>query len=438
MMRWLLIFWMFVVSAVAFLDRVNIAVAATTIAHEFHLSNMQLGAVMSAFLWGYALFQAPGGALADRLGSRMTLSVGVVWWGIFTCLITFLSPGLVFLLPLLLLVRFSLGVGEAVVYPTSNRVVAEWIPSRERGVANGFIFAGVGFGSAFASPFVTELMLRYGWRPAFWVSAVLGLIAGAIWFVIARDRPENHPWVSRQELAHIQSGLPETGSRKVKQSWRAIFTNRPLQLITASYFSFVWVAYIFFSWFFAYLSQVRGLDLKSTSYYGMLPLLAMSIGSPLGGWISDVVTRRHGKRVGRCLVAAAAMLLCGVFIGLGPFVANARVASVVLAGGAGALYLSQSCFWSMSADIGQRSAGAVSGIMNMGGQIGGGLVTVAMPAIAQAFGWTPSFLVAAGLAVLGALAWLFVKPSSELEFAESPRSVPDRPEAYPGSHAASR
>lgn len=438
MIRWLLIFWLFIVSAVAFLDRVNIAVAATTIAHEFHLNNIQLGAVMSAFLWGYALFQAPGGALADRIGSRVTLSLGVIWWGVFTSAVTLLSPGLAFLLPLLLLVRFSLGVGEAVVYPTSNRVVAEWIPSGERGVANGFIFAGVGFGSAFAAPFVTQLMLRYGWRPAFWLSAILGLIAGAIWFLIARDHPDHHPWISQQELEHIRSGLPKVEPKQVKQSWAAIFTSRPLQLITASYFSFVWVAYIFFSWFFAYLSQVRGLDLKSTSYYGMLPLIAMSIGSPLGGWISDILTRAYGKRVGRCLLATAAMLLCGIFIGLGPFVANPRLASVVLAGGAGALYLSQSCFWSMSADIGKHSAGAVSGVMNMGGQIGGGVVTVAMPAIAQAFGWTPSFLVAAALAILGALAWLFVETSNEPASAESPQSAPGAPEGYPHSHAASR
>src|SRR4051812_20355232 len=90
--RWILIFWMFVVSAIAYLDRVNISIAGQAIAKEFNLSNVELGWVFSAFVLGYALFQVPGGRLADRMGARTILGLGVLWWGVFTCLITFLSP----------------------------------------------------------------------------------------------------------------------------------------------------------------------------------------------------------------------------------------------------------------------------------------------------------------------------------------------------------
>src|SRR3954469_15219680 len=112
--RWVLIFWMFVVSAIAYLDRVNISIAGQAIAKEFHLSNVQLGWVFSAFVLGYALFQAPGGRLADRIGPRKILAVGVIWWGVFTTLITMLRPGTPALLTLLIGIRFSLGIGEAV------------------------------------------------------------------------------------------------------------------------------------------------------------------------------------------------------------------------------------------------------------------------------------------------------------------------------------
>ena len=85
--RGTLIFWMFLVSAIGYLDRVNISIAGGSIAQEFHLSNIQLGAVFSAFVLGYALFQAPAGAVADRFGPRRVLTLGVVWRDIsFDCL----------------------------------------------------------------------------------------------------------------------------------------------------------------------------------------------------------------------------------------------------------------------------------------------------------------------------------------------------------------
>jgi ACS family glucarate transporter-like MFS transporter len=174
------------------------------------------------------------------------------------------------------------------------------------------------------------------------------------------------------------------------------------------------VAYIFFSWFFIYLNSVRGLNLKSSAYYGMLPFLAMAICSPLGGWISDVVTKSHGDRKGRCGVACLSMTLSAIFVALGTQVQDARLASVVLAGGAGALYLSQSAFWAVSSAIAGRSAGSVSGVMNMGGQIGGAVTASLTPVIAKYLGWGASFFVAAGLCTLGSLLWLLVDPTKEL------------------------
>jgi ACS family glucarate transporter-like MFS transporter len=414
--RWVLIFWMFVVSAISYLDRVNISIAGHTIAEEFHLTNIQLGYVFSAFVLGYALFQAPGGRVADRLGPRATLMLGVVWWGVFTALITFLPSGATGLLAWLIAIRFCLGLGEAVVYPASNCVVAAWIPSAERGIANGFIFTGVGFGAGITPPLITYVMSNYGWRWSFWVSAALGLAAGAIWYFVARDAPRRHPWITGEELDHIEAGLPKPDAvarGAGKLAWSAILSNRHILAVTFSYFCYGYAAYIFFSWFFIYLQTVRGLNLRESAYYTMLPFLAMAVCSTLGGWISDRLTRRYGKRVGRCGLGCFGIGLCAVFIALGTEVSSARLASVVLAGGVGALYLAQSSYWSVSADIGGKSAGSVSGIMNMGGQIGGTLTASLTPAIAKQFGWPASFLVAAGLCALGALAWLVVQPEGK-------------------------
>src|SRR6202007_2796422 len=142
--------------------------------------------------------------------------------------------------------------------------------------------------------------------------------------------------------------------------------------------------------------------------------LAMAISCPLGGLLSDMLTRAAGRRLGRCGVAAFSIALAGVFLAFGSKVDNARLASVVLAGGAGALYFSQSSFWAVSADIGGLFSGSVSGFMNMGAQAGGALTASLTPWIAARYGWTASFMVAAGLCLLGALSWLLVDPQRSL------------------------
>ena len=418
MIRWLLVFWMFVMSAIAYLDRVNLSIAAKSITDEFHLSNVQLGWVFSAFVLGYALFQAPGGRLADRFGPRRILTGGVIWWGVFTALTASIPRSISGLLAVLIGVRFLLGMGEAVMYPASNRLVAAWIPSKERGIANGWIFAGVGVGAAVTAPLITYVLLHYGWRWSFWVCAVLGLLAGVVWYVLVRDTPDEHPMVKAEELAHIVEGLPEPPEdfeRGITLPWHVIFTNKDVLAVSLSYFTYGYAAYIFFTWFFTYLSSVRGLDLKSSGYYGMLPFIAMAIGSTLGGWISDRLTRRYGRRMGRCGLAVVGIALAAVFIALSTQVESARLVSLVLAGGAGALYLSQSSFWSVTADIAGPSAGTVSGVMNMGGQLGGALTASLTPWIAAHFGWTPSFLTAAALCAVGSVLWLAVNPDAQLD-----------------------
>ncbi len=403
------------ISAIAYLDRVNIAIAGGAIEQEFHLEHVQLGWVFSAFVLGYALFQAPGGRLADRFGPRRVLALGTVWWAVFTALTAIVSPGLGSALIVLLCVRFFLGIGEAVVYPASNRLVATWVPSQERGIANGIIFAGVGAGAGVAPPLIRYILEHYGWRWSFWISALIGLVAGMVWFLLARDKPEEHPWVGSTEMAEIDAGLPTAAKANDKPlRWGVIVTSKNVWALALSYFSYGYVAYIFFSWFFIYLSKVRGLDLKSSSYYGMLPFLAMAICSPLGGWVSDQIGKNYGKRPGRCFVACAGMALCAVFVALGTRAQDARIASIILAGGAGALYLSQSAFWSVSSDIAGRSAGSVSGVMNMGNQIGGAVTASLTPWLAKYYGWSLSFFVAAGLCTIGALMWLVVDPQKEL------------------------
>ncbi len=421
--RFFLCFWLFVLSAIAFLDRTNVSVAALQIDHEFGLGNQHLGWIFSAFLLGYAGFQIPAGILAVRFGPRRVLTIGVLLWGGATALTALLPSGISDALVLLILVRFALGIGESVICPASNQFVSHWVPQDELGIVNGLILAGVGVGSGLTPPLLTWIIIEQGWRAAFWLSAIIGVMASAVWWVFARDTPGEHPGVSRAERMEIREGLafrsydsPAASTAKDRKiAWGTILSRADLGLLMIGYFCFGYIAWVFFSWFFLYLAQARGFDLKASAYYTMLPFVCMTIFSLVGGALSDHLTRKVSLRVGRCMLASGSLLLTALFLILGSRAHGPQLAAMLLAIGAGSLYLSQSSFWSASVDIAGRRSGVFASLVNMSGQIGGAITASLTPWLAQRFNWRMPFTVAAGLALIGALSWLIVHPERALD-----------------------
>src|SRR5258708_972466 len=256
--RWLLIAWLFVLSAVAFLDRVNLSIAGGSLSAEYHLSNVQFGLLSTALLIGYTLFQTPAGWVADRFCPPRVLTGGGLLWGGFTALTAAIPGSSGAPVPALIGVRSLLGAGEAIMYPASNQFVSRWIPTQDRGAANGLIFAGVGAGSGLSPFLVIYTMAHHGWRFSFWVCALIGAVAGLVWYFAARDTPEQHPRVSPIELTKIHCGLtlgsPTDRTAGAKSPWRRVLTSVDIWLLSGSYFCYGYVAWIFFAWFYRYLS----------------------------------------------------------------------------------------------------------------------------------------------------------------------------------------
>src|SRR5665213_692769 len=422
-MRYLLVFWLLVMSTIAFLDRTNISIAGVQIAKEFKIDNSRLGWVFSAFLVGYAGFQIPGGVILRRFGPRRVLSFCVILWGVFTVLTAMVPPAAPGALIMIILVRMALGASSAVMYPSSNQFIERWFPRHERGRASGIVFGGVGLGSALAPPVLTAIILAYDWHVAFWFCAVVGLLAAAVWFLVARDKPEQHPWVSASERAMIIAGRGDAATisadvvaakKKSGSPWVKIFTSKEVLALSGSYFTFGYIGWVFFSWFYIYLAQVRGLSLKTSAVYSIFPFVAMTLGSLIGGVASDWLAHQVSPRVGRCYLPAFSLFLTGILLAIGSTVQSAVTATALLACAAGALYLSQSSFWSVTADFAGEHSSVVSGTMNMACQIGGAVTSSLTPMIAAQFGWQASFLTATVLAVLGAAAWLLVNAKARL------------------------
>ena len=197
--------------------------------------------------------------------------------------------------------------------------------------------------------------------------------------------------------------------------WGRIFTSRDVWLMVIAYFAFGYVAFIFLTWFFIYLKDGRGLDLKSSA--GLCHAALHRHDQLLPGGRSDqrlAVPASRGPYVGRCVYGALTLFLAAVFLVIGSHAENTTMAVLALAGGAGALYLGQSTYWAAAADYAGPYTGVVSGMVNMGGQIAGALTASLTPYFAAKYGWSSAFYIAAGVAVVCAFAWFFVNPGSRL------------------------
>jgi ACS family glucarate transporter-like MFS transporter len=227
--------------------------------------------------------------------------------------------------------------------------------------------------------------------------------------------------VSAAELAHIKAGRPVPVTTVMPMvPWRRIFTSRDVWMVVIAYFAFGYVAFIFLTWFFIYPADGRGLNLKSSAVYAMLPFIAMTTCCLAGGVISDWLCRIKGAYIGRSVFGAGTLFLTSAFLVFGSHAQGTTTAVLALAGGAGALYLGQSSYWAMAADFAGPHTGVVSGMLNMGGQIAGALTASLTPYLAARYGWSSAFYIAAGVAFVCAFAWFFVRPGTRL----SPADVP--------------
>ena len=413
--RYALIMLIFLVGAVVNIDRSNISIAGPYISADYHISQIQLGWVFSAFMIGYATFLIPAGWIAGKLGPRRTLTAGLVWWGVFSVATASVPPTMANALWMLIIVRFVLGLGEAVAYPSANQFIAAWFPSHERGKANGWVQSGAQLGSGIAPPLVAFIIYHFGWHQVFYVSALLGLLVAAFWYSAARDVPARHAKVTPEELAHIQSGLPvEIKGPMPAVPWLKIFCSPNVWGTALAYAGFCYNATIFSTWFFIYLKDGRGFDLKSSALLGMVPFIATTTCCLIGGAISDWLVRRKSPYVGRCLFGAFTLLFSGIILIAGGHAQNGIVAALLLSGAVGALYLGQAVYYAVAADLGGPFTGVISGLVSMCGQIAGALTASLTPFFATKYGWDYAFNVAACVTFVCIIPWLVVNPKSRI------------------------
>jgi ACS family glucarate transporter-like MFS transporter len=395
MKRYVVVLILFVLSLITYIDRVAISSAKEPVARELALSDEAMGAVFGAFALGYALAQIPAGWFADRFGPRLTLALAVSAWSLFTAL-----TGAARSLNFLLVVRFLFGITEAAAFPSSARAFFNWLPVRERGRANGVIFSGSRLGAALAFPVLAWLLGLGSWRTAFAILGVVGLAWVLVWLAWFRDYPPEPP----------DDGGPVNQASAGGLGFAAVLRSGGMALAMGQYFASNFTFFICLSWMHPYLMRQYELSQSEAAGYAMIPLLAGATAQWTAGFLVDRLYRSPRRSWSRRLPAIGGFALAaagvfGVTLAQSP---AAAVACFTLATFGADVTISPS--WAYCMDVGGKNSGAVSGSMNMVGNLGSFVSANAFPYLFSLTGSANAyFRVAAFLNILSIPCWVWMR-----------------------------
>ena len=399
---WVLVTLLALTATVSYLCRVNVSVAGVLMMRDLGISAVEMGRVFSALILGYGLFQIPAGMMADRWGARKMLLVAGVWWTAITILIAAtgwgpLSSATASALWILIFLRFIQGVGQAPTYPAAAQGVARWIPPHRQGLANGIVLTSIGLGTGLAPPFLSMVMVRWGWRAALLTSAIPALLVAVAWAFV----PEG------------STRAPALTPPTSKATGRGRLRSRSFICLVISYTLEGYVGYIFIFWFYLYLVEERHFDLLRAGRWGSLPWILSIISIPLGGIVSDrLVSGRLGLRWGRRAVPLFGLGLAGAFVALGAWTESAYMAVGCLAVATALVFCVEGPFWAAMMEVAESNTGTAGGVMNFGSNFGGFVSPALTPILAAHWGWKNALYVAAIISIIGASLWLGVSPRS--------------------------
>lgn len=401
----------FLIGLIAYMDRSNISVVAEPMMKDFHMSKVQFGALASLFSLGYALAQIPGGILSEIFGPRKIISIAMTWWSIFTAL-TAIVPSY----GVLGVVRFLFGVGEGPMYPASAVFNSYWFQSHEKGRAASGLLAGSYFGPVIAPAISVAIFQALGWHGVFYIFGILGLIIAGIWYAVARDKPENHPWISKDECSLILENRSVGQERRQQLApWRLFINRVQFWAIGLQYFIVAYMTTLFLTWLPTYLQEARHFSLSGMGIAASFPWLAIFVVVVAGGTLSDYLIRIGISRLlarGGLAMVGLALFMISLVCATSTSVQWLNVFWLTIA--LGSLGLPVVTSWAVAADLGREYSGSVSGWMNLWGNIGGVLSPLVCGWFAQHVGWDRALLVNIVPIVFAILLWFLIKPDKKL------------------------
>ncbi len=390
---------------VNYIDRATLAVANPLIRADLGLSIADMGYLLSAFLWAYAFSQLPTGAMVDKLGPRLLLSIGLTLWSFAQLL-----GGLVHSFGQFFGARVLLGIGEAPQFPTGARVARDWFNPRDRGLATGIFNCASTLGTAIAVPLLTVLMLSFGWRWMFIIMGIAGLLVAVLWYSVYRNPAD--VGLTAQENAYRTEGDPPGQRTKVSfAEWKQLFRFRTTWGMILGYFGCIYLTWIYTAWLPGYLEIERHMSVKFTGIAASIPFVWGVAGGVLGGYLADILVRRGvspmKSRRYPCAIALLGTSACTL---AAAYVESNTLAIAFISASLFLVYVTSTCAWALSSVGAPTNCTASIGSMqNFGGYLGGALAPTVTGLIVQATGsFVLALVVGAVIGVLSAGSYLFI------------------------------
>lgn len=390
-----------------YMDRVVISVAAPSIQEEYGFSLVTMGWIFAAFQISYALFQIPGGWLGDRFGPRKALAAITVWWSIFTAATAYAWSA-----ASMIVFRFLFGMGEAGAFPIATRSLSRWMLPSERGWAQGITHAGARLAGAATPVLVVFIIAAMGWRAAFVIFALIGIVWALVWYWYYRDEPQEHKGVNAAELQKIEGALGARQPARKSVPWGQIFGSGQVWILSLMYFCYGYGIVTYLTWFPKYLQDGRGFSLVEMGLYASLPLAGGVLGNIVGGLASDSILRRTGNlKLARRIVSVPGFLISAGMVPLAVLSPDPMLSVLFFAIAVFGLEMTVSVSWAITLDIGKEFAGSVASVMNTFGNLAGALAAAATGYIVTHASWTTAFFVLASLSFVAALLCFLIDAS---------------------------
>jgi MFS family permease len=402
MVQWTSLLLLLLTGTLNYMDRSALSVTNSAIRADLHLDLGQMGILLSAFSWSYALAQLPIGGLIDRYKPRLLLTVGIALWSVAQGLCGFVHN-----LTTFIWARILLGIGESPQYPTGARVVSDWYPLSKRGAPTGVFNSASPLGTAIAPPILSLVLVASDWRMVFVALGVVGLFVAVLWWATYRN-PEEVA-LKPEDREAISHNLKKSGGNF--KAWGNLFRHASTWGMILGFFGSVYLNWLYVTWLPGYLQLARHMDTIHSGFAAFVPFFCGFIGCLIAGWFSDIMVRLTGSAIrGRKWLAAIAMFGMAIFTVPGAMVQDNTLALACISVVIFLANVASTASWALvSAVAPQGQVASLGAVQNFGGYIGGSLAPIVTGYVAKANGgnFVPAMAIGAVIVSLSALAYLF-------------------------------